>query len=851
VDEDVKALVATPVTKCSPDRSVTRIPLAAAAMAFVLGIAAGLTTPMTTGFWMIIGAVALAGAVGLSRMRHLHLAAMSAALVAVLAIGAVHVRFAYGSIDENHIATFTPNRSILATVRGHVVTAPKVIKSGLVGGYPRPDRTNFILDADSISAGGTWPEVSGLVRVSIDSTNTNLLPGQRVELIGTIGRFKEPDNPGQMDWSQYARRTRVFVQMSAPSDQGATVIDKAPLPWVTETFWRLRAATRQHLLACGDSDQGDLLGALILGERDPALRSLNDTMARAGIAHFISISGLHVGVFLWFVYFICSLMQFTPRRSAIIVLIVLGIYLMLAETRAPLLRAAIMATAFCISIITHRRYTSLNALAAAAIILLTIDPLQILSAGFQLSFAIVAGLIILHAPLQQFLFGRWLSQRGLMVFRSDQRVSRWIWFTLGNSVTGIIAMCLAAYLVAAPLVAFHFGLFSPYAPLLSILVFPLVLAVLVPGYIAIALAWPAPNLAASIRQIALAAADLLASAVQMLEHLPLLSIDLRPVGAIWTLLCYATITMVFFSQRVRFGRAMAAVMLIATIALGVHTQRTAEPPPPGSAQLDMLDVGAGQCVLLTSPSGQTHLIDAGTRSGSNLWPQVLKPFLRAQRLPTPAGAFISHANTDHYNALLGLVAQRRLNTIYLNDYFGRDDPLPEFDGKLMNLLVDRGVRIVRLRAGDEVQLEPDILVETLWPPASKPTGLSTNDRSLLLRITCGGRRILFPGDLSQAGQTALLASGIDIQADIFVLPHHGSWTKSLPKFLQAVSPKIVLQSASYSIDRRQTPSDEQQEFILNLRRDTKYLSTAKDGWIRLNFSKEGTIRTKTMRSPEN
>ena len=109
------------------------------------------------------------------------------------------------------------------------------------------------------------------------------------------------------------------------------------MSWVSQAFWRLRASSRQHLLACGDADGGHLLGALLLGERDPALRSLNDTMAEAGIAHFLSISGLHVGVFLGFVYFICRLLQAPPRRSAWVVLIVLGIYMLLAEPRPPLL----------------------------------------------------------------------------------------------------------------------------------------------------------------------------------------------------------------------------------------------------------------------------------------------------------------------------------------------------------------------------------------------------------------------------------------------------------------------------------------------------------------------------------
>jgi len=823
-----------------------RMPLVAPAIALVAGIAAGLLAPMNTGFWLVLGGAGLAVAGVMFRPRHLHQASMTAALAVVVALGAVHVRLAFGTIGPDHIATFTPHRSMLATIRGRVITSPKVFKSSSIPGYHRPDRTNFILRADSVTSGEEWCDASGLVRVTIDSPAVNLAAGQQVELVGRLRRFEGPDNPGQMDWSQFARRTRVFVQMSIPAASGATVIDGEVLSWARRAIWHLRASARQHLLACGDSNHGHLLGALILGERDPALRSLNETMAQAGIAHFLSISGLHLAVFLGFVYFICNLLQFTPRRSATVVLIVLGAYLLLAEPRAPLLRSAIMAAALCMSVITHRRYASLNALAAAAIVLLVIDPLQILAPGFQLSFAIVGGLIVLHRPLRWFLFGRWLSRRGLMVFRDDQRVRRWMWFSLGNAFTGIAAMCLAAYLVAAPLVAFHFGLFSPYAPVLSILVFPLVLAVLVPGYIAIALAWPMPNLAHSIQQIALGAADILAGAIRAVEQLPFLSFHLRPVGAAWTLLCYVTIAMLCLAGQFRFRRALVVVMLVATIGLGVYTQRSAPPPAPGTGWLDLLDVGAGQCALLRTPSGGTWLIDAGTQGGFDAWTQVLRPFLRERRLPWPTGAFISHANTDHYNALVGLLGDAALDRVYLNDYFGRADPLPQAEGDMIDMLVDHRSEIVRLRAGSSVRIDPDTTVEVLWPPASKPGDLTVNDTSLVLRVTCAGKRILFTGDLEREGQKRLLAAGADLDSDILILPHHGAWTKSLPEFFGAVSPDVVLLSASIGLDRYHKPDTARDKFVNTLRRHKQYYATPKHGWIHLIFSKEGTVRAETM-----
>ena len=126
MDDAVKALIATPLTAHSARGPVMRMPLVAPAIALVAGIAAGLLAPMTTGFWMVLGGAGLTAAGVMFRSRHLHAASMAAALAAVIAVGAVHVRLAFGTVGPDHIATFTPQWSMLATVRGHVITAPKV-----------------------------------------------------------------------------------------------------------------------------------------------------------------------------------------------------------------------------------------------------------------------------------------------------------------------------------------------------------------------------------------------------------------------------------------------------------------------------------------------------------------------------------------------------------------------------------------------------------------------------------------------------------------------------------------------------------------------------------------------------
>ncbi len=832
-----------------------RAPLAAVAVALAAGIIAGRYLKLPVLFWAVFGGAFLVIAAMIFRRKHLHALTCAAVAAAIIAIGAAHLRVTYFATGDDHVVTYTSETPILATLRGRIVTSPMRFTDTTALGYRRPDRVGFILQAKQLRSSTGYLPVSGLLRVSIVEPIEQLAAGQDVELVGWRGRLQRRSNPGQFDRAAAARRNHTLASMNVPAPDGATILAGSEQGWPGRIYWNLRSAIRQHLAGLGSRDDRRLLSALIIGERHPALAKLNRTMVRAGIVHFLSISGLHLGVFLGFLYLLCRLCMLTPRRSAALVLLVLTGYVLLAEPRVPLLRSAIMAAALCIATISRRRNVSLNALAAGAIVLLAIDPLQLFSPGFQLSFAIVVGLITLRGPARRLLFGRWLRRRGLVVFRTDQRFRRRLEYLAVRWLMNAVVIALIAYAMAAPLVAYHFGLFSPYAAVLSVVLFPLVAAVLVPGYVSIALFWPLPGLAYAIGRAASAAAEALARTIEALGHLPAVAFELRPLHVGWVVLCYVVLVLIVLSRRVAFGRLTAAA---AAIALCLWTAALQLPAgPPAAAELHLLAVGAGQSAILRTPTGKTFLLDAGTASGFDAYQQVIGPFLRSKRLPAPRQAFISHANTDHFNALLPLIRKGQLRRVYLNDYFGLDasgpslaeSPVAEF----MRALAVAGVEIVRLRAGASVQLDTRTKVEVAWPPETKRDDLSVNDTSLVLRVICDETAVLLTGDLNPIGQQELAGRPQLIATDVLVVPHHGGWEDTLPDFFDAANPTVALISAAHEpyiiTDLATTaakPVDlHQAEFYSRLRNNCRYYATPRNGWICIRFG-HGKIDVETM-----
>ena len=829
-------------------KKLHRIPLVPVAVALAAGIAAGRLLPISTTTWVAAGAAALLAAVVTFRWGHLNLLTSLCAVVTILALGAVHVRLTYFTVPDDHVVTYTGASANLATLRGRVATAPRTYGEGTTAVYPRPPQTGFLLEADGLLIHGegqtSWRDVTGLVQVTLLGQDDRLVPGAHVELMGWMGRLGGPANPGQYDWSTAARRKGIHVRLSVKDPEAVTVLRAGDSGVVRHAMWNVRAAARQHLDEGDASVGGQLLNALIVGERHPALRDLNRLMVRGGVAHFLSISGLHLGIFTAFLYALCRVATLSPRRAAVLVIVVLGIYVMIAEPRPALLRSAIMAASVCLAVMRHRRYAALNALAGAAVVLLALWPMQLFSAGFQLSFVTVLGIVVLHGPVCDLLFGRWIRRRGLMVFRSENRVERWFWHSAADTVMAAVAISVTAFLSSAPLVAYHFGLFCPYAPFLTLMIFPIVLLVLVPGYVSIALAWPMPNLAGALASAAGRVADVLAFLVKGTEDLPGLSFELRPVGAVWVAWCYAALAALALRRRLRFGRLWTVTALLAVAGATTYTQWPAS--APATAQLDLLAVGGGQCAVLRTPSGATYILDAGSQSYTDTDERILLPFLRHMSLPAPETAFISHADVDHYNALGGPLRRGWIAKAYLNDYFAAEaNPSPE-DAEFIKSLAARGVTTHRLRAGQTLRLDDRTRVEVLWPPAEMRDDLDSNDTSLVLRIVCDDVSLLVPGDLSKVGQAELTRTPEKIRSNVLVLPHHGGWKTTLPGFFDAVDPQTVLVSNRTDPIGPGRKDNVPRAFYSRIKTTRKYYSTPQNGWIRLRFGKGGT-EVRTMR----
>ncbi|MHC4193619.1 MAG: ComEC/Rec2 family competence protein, partial [Planctomycetota bacterium] len=370
-------LAAGPLTSF---KQITAIaPLLFAATGLIAGILIqnALSEPQVTShapriiyFWLILLALSAIASVLIftipkaARLGPFKLVLLSScALICFACLGAVRL-ITFRHPAPNDIRTLVTDQRTLATIRGSIVTDPYIDQRRweFAKFLPTDPSTSFYLRLSEVETTTGWVNVTGTVRVRVDEPVLDLRTGDHIQAYCWLDTFKPPTNPGQFNIAEYLARKNIFIAASIKSREGIEVLQYGSRNILTKAKTKLRQTATSTLvghLSPEDRNRA-LLEALLLGYRS----NIDSTTYRAfritGLLHFISLSGMHLGILIGFVWSICKLAGLMKRTRAIVCFIAIFIFLLIVPPRAPTVRAAIIGFVFCASLLFRRKASSLN-----------------------------------------------------------------------------------------------------------------------------------------------------------------------------------------------------------------------------------------------------------------------------------------------------------------------------------------------------------------------------------------------------------------------------------------------------------------------------------------------------------
>lgn len=755
------------------------------------------------------------------------------------------------TVPASSIEHYTDTTDRIARLRGQVVSAPRVLPPP-----PNPfgvwtygsERTVFLLRVESIEGvNGDFVRVSGFVRATVDEAILDLKESERVEVFGRLYRFKPPRNPGSFDWASYYRHRGIAAGFLCRHREnvkrlggGMTTSGTGLAAWFRAVGARCGETARGMLtddLAAGADEQASLLEAMVLGHRSRLDRRINDLFIRAGCVHFLAVSGVHVGIVMFFAYLACRVLMLRPRTSTWVMMLTVILYALVAEPRPPILRATIMALLYCVARLIRRPRAGLNWLSAAAVILILVDPGTVYQVGFQLSFAAVLGVMYVAPALRQACL--WLRRVFETVvlkrpfLEMDRRLtdaaaptsSGWAYFALRVRrmlwrVRRVVwrltffpfSVGIAAWLICWPIVAIHFHRVHPWGPINSVIILPLVSLVMLLGFVKMILTVVHPLLGVLLGGGLVFLDGFLIEVVELLGSLPGASM-FASTPTWWVVMSYYCFLMLLawrFRPSIEFNGVEGALPAMgakspppvwlkrscratfAVFMVGVAIWQW--PVRSDRLVITFLSVGRASAVVLELPDGGAVLCDAGSMDPYDVGRGTVVPFLRHRGITRIDRVYISHPNLDHFSGLLSVIDEVPTGPVFVNRCFDSRSPPRSPARHLLEELAKRNHPIERLGGPVRRWEMAGVLFEYFSPPDDLSDAVSTNDTSTVMRLSYAGHSILLTGDIEERTQRALIEWG-GVKADVLVLPHHGAVRAATRSFIHSVSPRILIRSS--------------------------------------------------------
>jgi competence protein ComEC len=315
--------------------------------------------------------------------------------------------------------------------------------------------------------------------------------GDRVAARARLFPISGPVAPGSFDYARQLYFAGIGGNGRIVSDITRLGVDEGPRMWPSRFLSSLRREIGSRISAQLEGTKAAVAEALITGERASIPRAVNQSMQISGLAHILSISGLHMSLAAGGVYWLVrALLALWPRAAlrwpikkwaAGAALGVGFLYMELAGAAPATQRSYIMIAVVFFAIIVDRPAISLRNLALAAILILLLQPESAIQASFQMSFMAVLGLAAMYEW-----WGRW---RGEPEYRIESKASRMSRKVMGAILASIATSVVAGGFSSVP-AAFHFGRIAPYGVLANGLAIPAISLVVMPSAIAAIIAMP-------------------------------------------------------------------------------------------------------------------------------------------------------------------------------------------------------------------------------------------------------------------------------------------------------------------------------------------------------------------------
>ena len=606
-----------------------------------------------------------------------------------------------------------------------------------------------------------------------DESAAELRPGDRIAVVSEFSSA-EWDLAGEE--IRYLNAQGILLRAEASGPLGVERPGRLPVRyWPAAWAETLKTAIR----TCFSGSSAPLVRALVTGDRNLLDRGFRTDLQRTGLAHTVAVSGMHLAV-------LASVLELVlgrgRRRTALLLSLAVFVFCGLVGNTPSVIRAAVMILMLQIAPLLGRERDDPTALGLSLMLLLAWNPLSAGHIGLQMSFAAVAGILLITEKLSGALLHR---------LKLDKKVEHeFAWRLLGipRFLVDVLTTTLGASLLTVPLTAIHFGTVSLIAPVSNLAALWAVSLLFLVGLTGGTLGIFLPGAGAVIGRLADPLVLYLDRIVGILTRPRYAAVptDL-PFLKLWIFLVYGFIIVWFILLRRRKiwipAGIAAAVLSFCLILLGASRSFD-----EGPVCTTVFDVGQGQCVAIRS-GDHLMMVDCGGSGRMNAG-EMASDYLQARGHETLDLLVLTHFHADHSNGAVRLMRRMRVKKIAAPDV----DPENPLRKEIEACAAEVGTEVCYIREDTLFPIGTNGRVHLVAPLGR---GSDVNENCVTVIATTGNYDILITGDMNSDTEYHLMRHEELPDVELMLAGHHGAATSNSADLLSAVRPETVAVSAGF------------------------------------------------------
>ena len=628
------------------------------------------------------------------------------------------------------------------------------------------------------------------VYISINKKNKNEL--KYGEKIIFEGEYIKPDiqrNYKGFDYSKYLKSKGIYGTVKVNED--IKVLKQNNLDFISIISYKLRnkIISNSNKLFPKET-QGIFLG-ILLGYDELITDEVKQNFSDSNLSHLLAVSGTHVSFVVLGIAMLFKLIKIPKKASKIVTCIILLFYLYIINFTPSVTRAVIMCIIASMQMVLNRKQDIATTISISSLLILISNPYKILNIGFLLSYAGTIGIIIF---IQKF--------ENIKTEKTKLKLMKML--------KSICFVTISAQILIFPITMYYFNTISLTFIISNLIAGLIIGPITIIGLIIIILSFISIKFSSIIVKFYNFLLLILLRSTEIIARIPISKIYVKTPSIVSILVYYSIVIIIFLiiiikkSNRYYLNNKLNElitrlkkfiknkIVMLFIISIVIVSIFFILDKIPKELKLNFIDVGQGDCCMVTTPYNKKIIIDSGGSETYDIGKNTLVPYLLDRGVTKIDYIIISHFDTDHCKGFEYVMENLKIKNAIISKQPEESENYREF----LNIAKRRKINVIVVNKGDSLKIEKDLYLNVLWPESKNfISENSLNNNSIVCKLIYKNFSVLFTGDIEEIAEEKILneyENSNALKSTILKVAHHGSKSSSTQEMLDKIKPKIAL-----------------------------------------------------------